>query len=885
MKKIDVAKLINTADIFEIISSYVDLKKNGSEYSACCPFHDERTPSFSVSPAKNMWYCFGCGEGGDVIDFVREYHNVSFVDACKILGAEQTDGNFQPPKRKKESIKVDYYADYTPCKTNKTIDPGKSVNLINPKRDGKIWKGAKPVMIFPYRTATGELHGYVLRLEIDGKKLTPMVRWCDGPQGKGWHYYPFEQSRFLYRLPELLDDTSKQVLICEGEKAVDVAALAVANRVTAIGWSGGSNGLDKTDWGSLRGRKVILWPDNDEPGKKAMLYLAEILYRIGAESVRIITPPEDLPKGWDCADKEWTTAEFFAFCKEYVSDVPKPEPLLDSEPEYSELEQRDEPPADYYNETPEFDDSEQPFRILGHYNGKRFYLPTSTKQIIILEPSQHSKNNLLALAPLHYWKGGFGDIATRAGLDNAVNGLLQQSAKAGLFDANRMRGRGAWLDEGRSIVHMGQKMYVDGHFLKPNEIQSRYIYQQDIDLGIDLVEPLSNKEANELSQICSKLSWENPLSSTLLTGWCVIAPLTGILPWRPHIWLTGPSGSGKSTVLNTIIKPMLGDFGLLFEGKTTEAGIRQDLGIDARPVLYDEAEAEDKASAARVKAIIDFARVCSSGGTVLKGTTSGESRKFVARAMFCFSSINTSIKQFADESRISQLILKQDFKKSSDFYKELKIKIMNTITPQYGSGMLSRSFLNMKTLQDNTKIFSEAANIYFKSQRIADQIGALLAGAYLCFSIKPITREAAIKWIESHNWEDHTTVGSNSDSDRLFSKLMTHRIRVPVGSSYADMSIGEGIIACDTLYTGIHQKYSGECVEELKRIGIKIKNGEFYVANTSEPLKIILNDTPWASSWARTLKELPGSKKHNTQWFSPGIKCRSVSVPLGLLKE
>lgn len=77
------------ADIVRLISDYVPLKKRGANWMACCPFHQEKTPSFSVSPAKNIFYCFGCGKGGSVFHFIMEIERVSFPEAVRIV-AEKT---------------------------------------------------------------------------------------------------------------------------------------------------------------------------------------------------------------------------------------------------------------------------------------------------------------------------------------------------------------------------------------------------------------------------------------------------------------------------------------------------------------------------------------------------------------------------------------------------------------------------------------------------------------------------------------------------------------------------------------------------------------------------------------------------------------------------
>ncbi|TCK98712.1 DNA primase [Natranaerovirga hydrolytica] len=72
-------------DIVEVISSYVNLKPKGSSYFGLCPFHNEKTPSFSVTPDKQMYYCFGCGAGGNVYTFIMEYENFTFLEAVKQL--------------------------------------------------------------------------------------------------------------------------------------------------------------------------------------------------------------------------------------------------------------------------------------------------------------------------------------------------------------------------------------------------------------------------------------------------------------------------------------------------------------------------------------------------------------------------------------------------------------------------------------------------------------------------------------------------------------------------------------------------------------------------------------------------------------------------------
>ena len=96
-------------DIVDVLSGYVKLQKKGSSYFGLCPFHNEKSPSFSVSRSKQMYYCFGCGAGGNVFTFIMEYENYTFVEALRLLaqraGVELPEMEYSKEAKEKADLR------------------------------------------------------------------------------------------------------------------------------------------------------------------------------------------------------------------------------------------------------------------------------------------------------------------------------------------------------------------------------------------------------------------------------------------------------------------------------------------------------------------------------------------------------------------------------------------------------------------------------------------------------------------------------------------------------------------------------------------------------------------------------------------------------------
>lgn len=380
---------IKNQDLSEVIAKYIDLKKDGVEFKACCPFHDERTPSFSVNDQKGFYYCFGCGAQGDAIDFVMEYTGVDFKQACEDLGAGRVQDG--APTQRQAPERVSYYDDYTP----EFIPPGPLPNplkVINPKRDHELktyrWDAA-----YPYGN-----QGYVLRMVMgDGKKITPTVRYCNGR----WVNMPFpEENRWAYKR-EIIKPEG-QVFIPEGEKAADYLSdlLAQNQALSVVSWAGGTNAVARTDWSFLEGRSVVLMPDNDEGGFKAMRQLRDILVGHGCQ-VKSIVPDDHRPKGWDVADATWTYDELIQWAKAQTKELPADPNAETAKPQ--ETGPADQPdnviPISAYQEDQPMEDChdwEPPLDILAKFQAPELdinMLPPA------LQPFVFEKSQLLGVDP------------------------------------------------------------------------------------------------------------------------------------------------------------------------------------------------------------------------------------------------------------------------------------------------------------------------------------------------------------------------------------------------------------------------------------------------------------------------------------------------------
>ena len=860
---------------------------SGTEYTVKNPTRpDNKAGSFKINISSGAWCDFATGDkGGDLIDLYV------YINGCdKKTAAEELMKitGVQPITPRPASKPEELFMQVIPVPDESPPLPDKKYvgsNMYTPIQNS-----------WAYRTSAGQLIGYVIRYERDGKKETPFMTLFRSDSGElKWMTKRPPRPLPLFNLDLLHDNPEAVVIIVEGEKCAAVLQEIIPNktRYIATTWVGGCNGIPNADFSPIIKRKCILWPDFDlqknktteqQPGYVAMMEISRKL-----KNCKIIYPVSGKPDGWDVADAiqsdGWGWVQIKKFIKENIKPVNKNPENPDFPPDNPVApELHPEPVGD--NTTPAAR-SQLPFRILGHNNDYYYFIGDGSGQIKPIKGSLINRAELRTLAPEQYWERSSFQSDKGVSWNAVADFIIQESHKKGIFEPSRVRGRGAWFDKGRVVLHLGDHLLADNINRELNQFPSRFIYNSLPPLEFSTAEPLSKHNANKLRDISGALLWEKPINAIYFAGWCVIATICGAMNTRPHIWLTGGTGSGKTYIFENIVQKILGEFKFHAQSKTTEAGIRQKLNSDALPVIIDEFESEDLRDKARIGGILELTRqsFSQSGAVIVKGGQSGKPQEFNIRSCFMMASIVVGIDMQADANRISVLGLRDPFfilgHKKDTHFEALQQSIIETITDEWAASFRARAYKMIPIIRKNTEIFATAISRHLGNQRAGDQAGPMLAGAYSLSSDSLITPEKAKEFIEAQDWSEKTDIIGERDELKCLYKIMYSVIR----DERSEIGISEALIKLrEILHSGLTADPMDAAGDDklnnlLKRHGIRYEPQEdiIYIAPAHPAIKEFLEKTPWEKGAGRMLLRVKGAA-YTTKRFS-GIQTKAIGIP------
>ncbi len=351
-------------DIEEVVSDYVSLKRKGQNLWACCPFHDEKTPSFSVAPHKGIYKCFGCGKAGDSISFVQEHDGLSYMEAIRWLAnkygieveeAERTDEQIEQQNERDslyiimgfardyfqrllqeneqgrsigmsyfkergftektiEKFELGYSLDQWDALTKEAINKAYSEDLLEKagllvrKEGGKKYDRFRGRVIFPIHNVSGKVVAFGARtLKKDDKP-----KYLNSPETEVYH-----KSKVLYGLYQARQAIRQQDNCYLVEGYTDVISLHQSDIENVVASSGTSLTADQVKLISRFSQNITVLFDGDTAGVKASLRGIDMILQEGMNVRVVMFPAGEDP---DSYSRKIGTSAFQQYLRDHLQD-------------------------------------------------------------------------------------------------------------------------------------------------------------------------------------------------------------------------------------------------------------------------------------------------------------------------------------------------------------------------------------------------------------------------------------------------------------------------------------------------------------------------------------------------------------------------------------
>lgn len=317
-----ITEIIDKTDIVSLVRDYIKLQKRGANYIGLCPFHSEKTPSFSVSPQKKIWHCFGCNQGGNIVGFISKIENINFIDTMKFLASNvgisiNFENNFVDKNLElinAVGFAVDFYHQqlfkplathalnylinrgftaeqlidlrlgYAPRKNalfnylksqNVSIDNMISAGLVQKRESGDVVDRFQDRVVFPIQNLSGDAIAFGGRVLPSHTVIDKAPKYLNSPENDIYH-----KGRVLYGLNLTKEFVKKEgrLLLVEGYiDFISVYLHGIRNSAATLGTA------LTTDQARLIKRfasEVVIGYDSDQAGINAAMRAADILLQM-----------------------------------------------------------------------------------------------------------------------------------------------------------------------------------------------------------------------------------------------------------------------------------------------------------------------------------------------------------------------------------------------------------------------------------------------------------------------------------------------------------------------------------------------------------------------------------------------------------------------------
>lgn len=483
--------------------------------------------------------------------------------------------------------------------------------------------------------------------------------------------------------------------------------------------------------------------------------------------------------------------------------------------------------------------------------------------------------------------------------DAAAAAMTQAAAEKGLFDPEgAVRGVGAWTDDdGQLVYHLGKRLIIAGEDAEPTTHQGR-IYPSFPSIPAPALSVKGAGPAAAILEDFATWQWDRPdIDPFIMLGTVGVQMIGGALDWRPASWLTGPPGSGKSALQRAILGLHGGEKGLLQSADATARGIAALLGSSTTlPVAMDEIEPDDHDSA-KAKAIVELARIASSGGTWVRGSSDQKGSTGQLRSAFMFSSVLIpGILRSQDRQRLIILNL-------NPFAEGAKPPDMRAETWRNRGAALKRIIIDRwpgwaGRLEGWRAAFAD----HGITGRHADNWATTVAMADLLQSEAHPTAEVLTGWAAKISAHIKATLGEiGTDADDVLTHLMSMPYMLEGGrEQYTIAQWVQVAGGLDGAPEGLLSQFNTEDLDgknrrpavanaKLAKLMLKVvaeRGAEPFLFVGDKPvqgLKQLFQGTQWAGgAWSQSLRRVRGARygKATASRTLAGIASRGVEIPL-----